>query len=439
MRVLVTSSRTPFALDMMRKLAAEGHEIYAADDHSLSPGNHSKYLSGHFVYPSPRSETAGFLSELERITREHEIDVIVPTFEESFYISTAIERLSRAARIFASPFRTLARLHDKATFEQLVAGLGLPVPETVVVTCDEELREATGRFERYFARAAFSRGGMRCLTNAGPLAGALDLDEVHPTPGSPWLVQPFVEGEPVCTYSTVHAGRVSAHLMYRIPRQRKHRTGIQFEAIDAAESLKLIEPIVAELNYTGQISFDFLLTDDGLSFVECNPRGTAGLLLMPREELAAGLLTPRTETFVLESGDRVQLGLAVLADGFADHRNRLSQSIEDLAHVPDASSGWHDPLPTLYSALATCHSFGQTLRKHTVKSVAKAGDIHWDGEPIAGMSEEDEALLSNLSPRRANRERVASRPGLPGRIAGAKDAGTRRLGSRVGPREALTG
>jgi hypothetical protein len=31
---------------------------------------------------------------------------------------------------------------------------------------------------------------------------------------------------------------------------------------------------VAELGYTGQISFDFLVTDDGLTFVECNPRAT---------------------------------------------------------------------------------------------------------------------------------------------------------------------
>jgi hypothetical protein len=31
---------------------------------------------------------------------------------------------------------------------------------------------------------------------------------------------------------------VSSHLTYRIPRQRKHSTGIQFEAIDATESLR---------------------------------------------------------------------------------------------------------------------------------------------------------------------------------------------------------
>jgi hypothetical protein len=101
-----------------------------------------------------------------------------------------------------------------------------------------------------------------CLTNTGLLAGALEIDEVHPSRASPWLVQPFLDGETVCTYSTAHQGRVSSHLMYRIPRQRKHSTGIQFEAINATESLKLIEPIVAELGYTGQISFDFLVTDE---------------------------------------------------------------------------------------------------------------------------------------------------------------------------------
>jgi carbamoylphosphate synthase large subunit len=184
----------------------------------LSPGNHSKYLAGHFVYPSPRSDTAGFLDELERIAQEHQIDVILPAFEEAFYIATQIERLNQSTKVFASPFRTMARLHDKAAFERLVTRLALPIPETVVVTSDEELRDATAHLERYFARGAFSRGGVCCLTNTGPLAGALGMEDVHPSPASPWLVQPFLDGETVCTYSTAHQGRVSSHLMYRIPR-----------------------------------------------------------------------------------------------------------------------------------------------------------------------------------------------------------------------------
>lgn len=398
MRVLVTSSRMPFALGMVRKLAAEGHEVYAADDYGLSPGSHSKYLAGHFVYPSPRRDTAGFIAELERIAQEHEIDVIVPAFEEVFYLSTQIERVSRFARVFASPFATLVRLHDKGAFEELVSRLGLPIPQTLIATGEEELREATERFEQFFARAAFSRGGVSLCTNAGPLAGALPVKDVHPTQESPWLVQPFVEGETVCTYSTAHEGRMTSHLMYRIPRQWKHSTGIQFEAIDATESLRLIEPVVAELSYTGQISFDFLVTPEGLSFVECNPRPTDGVLLMPREELARGLLDPGPGAFVLPPGGHVQLDLAVLADGFADHLHRLPESIRDLAQVKDAGNGWHDPMPTLYSALAICHFAGQSLREHQRLFEAMAGDMSWDGEPIEGMSEANAELLTGLRP-----------------------------------------
>jgi len=241
------------------------------------------------------------------------------------------------------------------------------------VTSDAELREATGRRARYFARGVYSRGGVCCLTNTGPLAGALEMDEVHPTPASPWPLQPFLDDETVCTCSTAHQGRVSSHLMCRVPRQRKHSTGIQFQAIDATESLKLIEPIVAELGYTGQISFGFLVTDDGLTFVGCNPRATDGLLLMPREELAAGLLAPRPRPSCSEPGGQVQLSLAVLADGFTDQPDRLPQSIDGLAQVRDAGSGWNDPLPTLYSALAICHSVGQSFRQHMGHLVAIAG------------------------------------------------------------------
>ena len=156
---------------------------------------------------------------------------------------------------------------------------------------------------------------------------------------------------------------------------------------------------MAEVGYTGQISFDFLITDNGLTFVECNPRATDGLLLMPREELAAGLLAPRPETFVLEPGGRVQLGLAVLADGFADRLDRLPESIGDLAQVRDAGSGWHDPLPTLYSALAMCHSVGQSFREHIGQMVVMVGDMNWDGEPIDGMSQDDATLLTGLRPQ----------------------------------------
>jgi hypothetical protein len=396
MRVLITSSRMPFALDMARKLSDAGHEVFAADDYKQSPGSHSRYLSGHFVYPSARRETEAFVDELERLIGEHSIDVLVPAFEEVFYISTQRERLAKGARIFGAEFSALARLHDKAAFETLVRKLGLPIPETVVATSDEELAAALERFDRYFARAVFSRGGVALLTNTGPLAGVLEPEDVHPTPAEPWVVQPFVEGETVCSYSTVHDGTVSSHLLYRIPRQWHHSTGIQFESTDALESLRLIEPIVSELGYTGQISFDFLEAPDGLSFVECNPRATDGLLLLDSEQLARGLLDPDADTFLLPPGETRQLDLALVGDAFSDHMKRAPETIRDLARFQDAGDGWHDPLPTLYSAFSLAHFAGVSHRDHAVLQDAMDADMSWDGEPISGMSDADAKLLAEL-------------------------------------------
>ena len=185
--------------------------------------------------------------------------------------------------------------------------------------------------------------------------------------------------------------------MYRIPRQWHHSTGISFESVDAARSLELIEPIMAELGYTGQVSFDFIVTDDGLSFVECNPRATDGLLLLPRGELSRGLLDPDADLFLMPAEHTVELELAVLADGFTDRLRRLPQSIRDLARVHDAGDGWHDPLPTLYSALSIAHFADESEHEHRKLLDEAAGDVTWDGEPISGMSEADAALLAGLS------------------------------------------
>ena len=43
MRLLITSSRMPFALDAIRKLGERGHEVFACDSYAASPGSHSKY------------------------------------------------------------------------------------------------------------------------------------------------------------------------------------------------------------------------------------------------------------------------------------------------------------------------------------------------------------------------------------------------------------
>jgi predicted ATP-grasp superfamily ATP-dependent carboligase len=410
MRVLLTSSRMPFGVGMIRKLADAGHSVYAADDYKLAPGSHSRYLEGHFVTASPRGDTERFVADVEGIVNEHEIDVILPVFEEAFYLASQHERLSGSANLYAAPFATLARLHDKAVFQRLVTELGLRTPETVVATSDAELRAALDRFPHYFARAAFSRGGVSLLTNTGPLAGHMSVDDCHPTPDSPWLVQEFVDGPMLCTYTTMHGGKATAHCTYRAPRQWEHSTAIQFLSIDGTSTLPIAERIAGHFGYTGQMSLDFVDSDGELYLIECNPRATDGALLLASQDMAEGVLMPDREPTLVEPGEELQLDMAVFAQMFTEGLREVPRSIDDLARIRGSDTGWHDHLPTLYSFLALAHHARLDLHERKALLTALADDISWDGEPIAGLSEEDAALLERLGREGGT--------GVPGTTAG---------------------
>jgi hypothetical protein len=395
-KILVTSARMPFALAVMRRLREADHEVFSSDTYDAAPGNHSRYVSAHAVTASPRGQTELFVEQIAAFCEAHAVDVIVPTWEEAFYLSTARERLEQVARLYAPPFQTLARVHDKDSFERLVEELGIRAPTGVTVRSDEELREALRRWPHYFGRGVYSRGGVTLLTNTGPLAGRVKPEDVHPTPDAPWLVQEFVDGPMVCTYSTLHGGHVTGHCTYRGPRQYHHSTAVQFESIAGDESLAIVERLGEALQYTGQMSLDFVESGDGLVIIECNPRTTDGVLLMDSDELATALLDPAGELAMIPDGRITQLDLAVIGAMFSDGLREVPGTIHDVLRIPGADRGWHDQLPSLYSFLAFCHHERLSLREREKLQVAMYEDVSWDGEPIAGMTPEQSAALAAL-------------------------------------------
>ena len=397
MRLLITSSRMPFALDAIRKLAERGHEVFASDSYELAPGSHSAGVREHFVTASPSGDPEAFAADVERIVREHQIELVLPIFEEVFYLSAQHERITKLTKLFAPSFATLARVHDKGTFEDLVNKLGIRAPQTVVAHSEQELRDAIERFPRFFARAAFSRGGIALLTNTGPLAGHLKVEDVHPTPASPWLVQEFVDGPMHCTYSAIHDGQVASHMSYRAPRQWEHSTGIQFESVDASDTLPTVELLARELSWTGQMSLDFVEAEGGLVIIECNPRATDGILLMTPEELERGLIAPQKEPLLVEPGRKAQLDFAVCGQIFQQPLREAPTTFHDLATIPGSDRGWHDLMPTLYSFLAFAHHERVSLREREQIFVAMSEGITWDGQPIPGLPDSDAAYLAEIT------------------------------------------
>jgi hypothetical protein len=337
---------------------------------------------------------------VERFAADNEIELVLPMFEEVFYLAAQTERLSKVTRLYAPPFQTLARVHDKGTFQELCEKLGIRTPQTLLAHGPDELRGAIEKFPRYFARAAFSRGGVGLLTNTGPLAGHLPIEDVHPTDANPWLVQEFVDGPMQCTYSCLHEGKVASHMSYRAPRQWEHSTGIQFLSVDATDTLAVVEKLGAELGWDGQMSLDFVDSgEDGgeLMMIECNPRPTDGLLLMTAEELQRGILEPAEETVVVEPGRTEQLDFAVLGQVFREPLKEMPRSFHDLATVHGTDRGWGDHLPKLYSFLAFAHHERMSMHERKALFVAMSDGITWDGQAIPGLPADDAAFLAKLT------------------------------------------
>ena len=92
-------------------------------------------------------------------------------FEEIFYLAAQHERISAVTRLYAPPFRTLAQVHDKGTFQELCDKLGIRTPQTIVAHDQEELLAAIEKFPQFFGRAAFSRGGVGLLDQHRPARG----------------------------------------------------------------------------------------------------------------------------------------------------------------------------------------------------------------------------------------------------------------------------
>lgn len=392
MRALVTTSRMPCAIDEIRKLGSRGHAVIAADTFRAAPGSHSRYVEKARVTASPRLDPSRFIGDVTRIVLEDDVDLVLPAFEEVFYLARHRSKLPPSASYFFPDLETLRTLHDKAAFVRLATDLGLRAPRTVVVESPAELSAALRETTSYFAKPAFSRGGVDLLTNTGPLAGALPAAACRPSPSKPWVVQEFVSGTDVCTFSVVNRGKITGHSTYVHPREIEHAGGIVFESVDEPECLRAAARVAEATRYHGQLSLDFLRTDRGLIVIECNPRPTAGVHVMSAEMFEEALLdVAGAKLRVAPAGTRGKYGIALVRDMFLHWREAREDAKYLFSDVPEIVAEPGDVMPALYQVL----SYGRVLEyrrqhrddahKNRELMMAYFDDVSWNGEALAEL------------------------------------------------------
>jgi predicted ATP-grasp superfamily ATP-dependent carboligase len=379
----------PVALDEIRKFGRLGHRMFASDTFAGAPGSHSRFVAKTLVTPSPRYDPISFLLALRRFIADEHIELVVPSFEEVFYMARHPQLLGADVGLFASDFATLAMLHDKVRFLSLATSLGLAVPRHLPVTDRDQLRAATKEFGRFFARPVYSRGGVLLYTNAGPLAGAVQIDECHPSPAAPWIVQEFVHGEDVCSFSIAHDGHIAAHSTYVHPRTIEHAGGIVFESIVEPEGLTITRRIAEACCYTGQLSLDFMRTPAGLVLIECNPRPTSGCYIMPDGMFVEAVLHPdRSRTMVAPAGARRKVSVALIRDMLLHWKEAPADLAALLKRGRDVYADPGDLVPAIYQFISYGHvreyrkNLAGVEQKPSDLMAAYFYDVCWDGEEI---------------------------------------------------------
>jgi hypothetical protein len=389
--ILVTSARMPFALDEIRKLGRAGHRVLATDSIYGAPGAHSRWVHRRAHVAAPAVAPGRFLADVRALVRLRRIELLVPAFEEVFYLAYAFDAIGAPVPLFAPGFAVLARLHHKGAFNGLLRALGLCAPRTTLVSSRAALTRALVGHARYFARPAWSRGGLELLTNEGPLAGTLAVADCSPTPEAPWIVQDYVDGDDICSFSVARAGHVVAHCAYVHPRQLDQSGGIVFESIVEPATLDCAERVVAATGYEGQISIDFHRLPDGtLVALECNPRPTAGVHLMPDDMFVDALLgPPRLPARVVRAGVRRQYSAALVRELLL-HPAAVRAELGWLCSAgADVYGEAGDRVPALFQILSYAHVLSYRLRhRGRARGALKAAQfegITWSGEPLAAL------------------------------------------------------
>ncbi|QGQ99646.1 hypothetical protein EHS13_34675 [Paenibacillus psychroresistens] len=397
LNILLTGGRAPVTLELARQFTAAGHRVYVAESLNRYLCRVSSAVTGCFKVPEPRFQPDEFIDALCEIAIKQGIDLIIPTCEEIFYVARGLERLKLHCTVFTDSFSKLTSLHNKLDFIQKAAGYGFIVPETRLIQSAEEWRAALSAFSPengLVFKPVYSRFAAKTLIIEPSLErnSQVDLENLqHQYPVSeisvtaPWVVQAYIPGQLISTYSIVHDGIVSAHAAYETSYKAGLGASIFFKPLQHIAVFNWIRRFVELEQFTGQIAFDFIETSEGKLYpLECNPRATSGThLFEPADRLDQAFisfasskpLTPKPTT-------RSMLSLAMLSYGFAGIRTwkHLRAWISAYSQSKDVIFRWRDPFPYV-EQLRVLFATWQMSRKLQISMVeALTYDIEWNGE-----------------------------------------------------------
>ncbi|NEP88417.1 MAG: ATP-grasp domain-containing protein [Okeania sp. SIO2C2] len=276
--ILITGAKMTKCLQLARSFHAAGHKVFLleANKYWLSGNRFSNAVSGFYTLPFPQKDWEGYYQGLLEIIKKEKIDVFIPVSSPagSYYESLAKPLISEHCEVLHFDAEITQLLDNKFTFIEKAKSFGLSVPKSFLITNPEQVLNFDFATDgsKYILKSIPYDSVRRLDMTKLPMNSKAEMEEfVNSLPISeqrPWIMQEFVKGKEYCTHSTVRKGKVRLYCCCESSEFQ-----VNYHHLDRPQIYQWVEKFVRELDITGQISFDFIQTEDGRVYpIECNPR-----------------------------------------------------------------------------------------------------------------------------------------------------------------------
>jgi predicted ATP-grasp superfamily ATP-dependent carboligase len=391
--VLLTGGRAPVALHLARLFREAGFRVLSAESMKYPLLSFSNAVDRCFSLPGPAVDEAGFVEGLASLIREHAVDWLIPTCEETFYVAKYRRELGSFCRVLADDLDTLARLHHKGVFIEELKRAGELVPKTAVVCDLSDWRRAVEEIPfPAVLKPAYSRFATQVHFLEEPAAEPpVSLDR-------PWVLQERIPGPQFSTYAVAQRGRLTAYSCYRRVFRVGTGSSITFRHEPEPLLYRWTERLVKRYRYTGQIAFDFIRSDeDGKYYpLECNPRATSGIHLFTDASLVEAMTGNPPACAFPDPGVKAMLGIPVLLYGWRQEKPR--KWLKTLATHRDVIFDRRDLLPSLGQGISLLYLCMTALRRRIPLLKLTTWDIEWEGEEDGKGTDHRRNGISRTSP-----------------------------------------
>lgn len=377
--ILLTGGRAPATLELCRAFHHAQHHVFTAESVNGHLSQFSNSVSKNFLVPPPRQQTHDFIHSLNSIVQAFDINLIIPTCEEVFYIAAFRESIT--CPVFIDSFEKLAMLHNKWAFINKAREFHLPVPETLLLSNQDDLHTAFSTWQDLVIKPAYSRFAKKTLI----LPSLQDaLHEISFEDNVLMVAQEYLSGKEISTYSICHNGHVTAHTTYE-SNFTAGRTGTVLLSHVSHPSIETwVKTFVEGIQFTGQIAFDFIEnSNSGIYAIECNPHanGIPAALLSSHPQFTSAILEPTSECIKPEPGFSAMMAAGMLLYGLpASLRDGLvSRWFHDFVNSRDFLFRFNDPMPAFLQFQSLYYYFQLAKKKGISILEATMFDIEWNG------------------------------------------------------------